>query len=60
MVIAAIITLLSTFYLGFSLGKHFIARGLTLRAFQMIEEGDTETGNVFLRLLKEKNGENDD
>lgn len=54
MIIAAVVTLTATFCFGFSLGKKFITKGLTNRAFQLIQEGDVEMGNVFLRLLKEK------
>lgn len=54
MIIAAVVTLTATFSFGFSLGKKFITKGLTKRAFQLIQEGDIEMGNVFLRLLKEK------
>lgn len=56
MIFTAIVTLAATFSFGFSLGKKFITKGLTNRAFQLIQEGDVEMGNVFLRLLKDKEG----
>lgn len=54
MIIAAVVTLLATFYFGFSVGKRLITKGLTLRALQLIGEGDKELSNAILRLLKEK------
>lgn len=56
MIFTAIVTLAATFSFGFSLGEKFITKGLTNRAFQLIQEGDVEMGNVFLRLLKDKEG----
>lgn len=54
MMIAAVTTLIATFCFGFSSGKRFITKGLTLRVAQLIKEGDDEMANVFIKLLKEK------
>lgn len=54
MIIAAVVTLLATFSFGFSVGKRLITKGLTLRALQLIGEGDKEMSNAILRLLKDK------
>ena len=54
MTIAAVVTLIATFCFGFYSGKKFITKGLTLRVAQLIEEGDRDVADVFIKLLKEK------
>ncbi|WP_156956018.1 hypothetical protein [Carnobacterium pleistocenium] len=54
MIIAVLVNLVATFCFGFSSGKRFITKGLTLRVAQLIKEGDDEMANVFIKLLKEK------
>ncbi len=54
MTIAAVVTLIATFCFGFYSGKKFITKGLALRVAQLIEEGDRDVADVFIKLLKEK------
>lgn len=54
MIIAAVVTLIATFCFGFYSGKKFILKGLELAVFHLIDEGDSDVADVFIKLLKEK------